>query len=228
MGCPWDRFLSATLDTCEPDVCGWVVHPAETATAFVYFLVAVVLRLGSRDTDQDRITRYLPALIAIVGTGALFFHVSMAAIFQTLDLVAIYPLTAVLVGATLAYRYPRVKRSFPLVIVTMAVSGSALPFLGIWVGFTGLAFAAAIVATIGLRISAGPATDLRRAFFLLLPGVILLVLDHGQLGCVSGTLEHVIQPHAWWHALSAASFIYLYRYVAGLARTGAGANPLVA
>jgi len=227
MGCPWDRFLGATVGTCEPDVCGWVVHPAETASAQVYFLVSVLLWWRSRNTDQDRATRYLPALIAIVGTGALFFHMSMAAIFQTLDLVAIYPLAAVLVGATLAYRYPRVERSFPLVITTMVVSGSALPFFGLWVGFAGLALAAAIVAIIGLRISAGPATDLRRAFALLLLGVILLALDHGQLGCVSGTLEHVIQPHAWWHALSGASFIYLYRYLAGLARMGAGADPSV-
>ena len=217
MGCPWDRFPGAILDTCEPDVCGWVVHPAETATVLAYFLVAAVLWRRSRHTDQDRAARYLPPLIAIAGTGALFFHVSMAAPFQTLDLAAIYPLAAVLVGATLAHRYHRVQRSFPLVVATMAVGGSALPFLGLWVGFTGLALGTVVVAAVGLKIRAGPAADLRRAFGLLVPGVILLALDHGHLGCVSGPLQHVIQPHAGWHALSAVSFVYLYRYAAGLA-----------
>ena len=216
MACPWDRFPRATLGTCEPDVCGWVVHPAETASVLAYFLVAAVLWRRYRDIDQVRAARYLPPLIAVAGTGALFFHASMAAPFQTLDLAAIYPFAALLVGATLANRYPRVERSFPLVVASIAVGGSALPFLALWLGFAGLALQTIVVATVGLRGRGGPAEDLRRAFGLLVPGAILLVLDHGHVGCVSGPLQHVIQPHAAWHALSALSFVYLYRYARGL------------
>ena len=54
--------------------------------------------------------------------------------------------------------------------------------------------------------------DYHAALWLLMPGVALLVLDHGQIGCVHGQLEHIVQPHVGWHLLSAASFTFFYRY----------------
>jgi hypothetical protein len=39
-----------------------------------------------------------------------------------------------------------------------------------------------------------------------------LWLDKGQVLCARGSLVHVVQPHSFWHVLSAASLLFLYRY----------------
>ena len=49
---PWGALPRATLDTCEPDVAGWIVHPAETVSALAYLGMALILWLRYRREDR--------------------------------------------------------------------------------------------------------------------------------------------------------------------------------
>ena len=210
--CPWDRFSRASLNTCEPDVCGWMVHPAESASAFGYLFVAYFLwrRYGREDVLLP--VRHFPALIALAGFGSIVFHSSFAAPFQALDLSAISPLMGYLFAATLVHSRRGRARYFTLMVVGLAVSGALLPFVSLWLGFAGLAMQGVLVVGGFFRVAAGELrSNVQWMSTLLVSGAILLVLDHAQIGCVRGSLAHVIQPHVVWHVLSAASCFYLYK-----------------
>jgi hypothetical protein len=210
--CAWDRLLRASLNTCEPDMCGWMVHPAESASAFGYLVVAFLLwrRYGREDVLLP--VRYFPALIALAGFGSIVFHSSFAAAFQALDLSAISPLMGYLVAATLVHRQPGLVRFFTLMAVGLAVGGGLLPFIALWLGFAALTMKAVLVIAGLVSVTEGKLrSNVQWVLALLVSGVILLVLDHNQIGCVRGSLANVIQPHVVWHILSAVSCVYLYQ-----------------
>ena len=210
--CPWDRLPRASLNTCEPNVCGWMVHPAESVSALGYLIVAFLLwrRYGREDVRLP--VRYLPALITLVGVASIVFHSSFAVPFQALDLSAISPLMGYLFAATLVHRRPGRVRFFTLMAVGLAVGGGLLPFVALWLGFAGLATQGVLVIVGFVSVAVGESrSNIQWVLTFLVSGAILLVLDHGQIGCVRGALAHVIQPHVVWHVLSAASCVYLYQ-----------------
>lgn len=62
----------------------------------------------------------------------------------------------------------------------------------------------------------GPARLSTTFLALLAAGVALaavtLWLDKGRVARVGGALAHVVQPHSFWHVLSALSLFFVYRY----------------
>ena len=211
---PWASFARATIGTCEPDVAGWVVHPVETISAFAYLAAAVWLWWRYSETDRVLTVRHLPALLATTCLGAVLFHASYAAPFQTLDVAAIAPLVGFLLGLTLVRRYPELAPRFGLVVAVLAVVGALLPVVVLWLGFAGLGLAIGVVIVLTLgRDAPKPArAHLGRAIQLVLAGLALLALDHAGIGCVRGAFAHLIQPHALWHVLSATASVCFYSY----------------
>ena len=104
MAGPWDCFQRAALETCEPDVAGWVVHPAETLSALAYLVVAFAVWRCSHHEDQQLPVRHLPGILIVVGLGSMLFHASFAAAFHALDLSAIFLFTGYMLAAMLIHR----------------------------------------------------------------------------------------------------------------------------
>ena len=209
---PWDALGRATLDTCEPDVAGWIVHPAETVSALAYVGVALTLWLRYRQVDRWLGVRFLPAIAGVIGAVSLFFHASFAAPFQTLDLAVIPLFTGYMLAASLVHRRRVEQRSFRRVFLTSAAVGVAAPQIHLGLGFAMVTAQAAAVLWLWRGPWIGDArTDARAATWLLLPGALLLALDHAGIGCLGDGLEHLVQPHAVWHLVSAASVWFFYR-----------------
>ena len=209
---PWDALERATLGTCEPDVAGWIVHPAETVSSLSYLAVAVALWLRYRQADHRLPVRFLPTVVSSIGLASLLFHASSRAPFQTLDLAVITLFTGYFLAASLVHRCyvtpPRLRR----LVVVLAALGAAAPQIHLALGFAMVTLQAAAVLWIWRGPWLGEARrDARRATWLLVPGAVLLGLDHAGIGCVGQALEHVVQPHAAWHVVSAMSVWYLYR-----------------
>ena len=68
---PWGALPRATLDTCEPDVAGWIVHPAETVSALAYVAVGLIVWLKYRRADARLPVRFLPAIVVSIGAASL-------------------------------------------------------------------------------------------------------------------------------------------------------------
>lgn len=210
---PWSGFARAALDTCEPDVAGWIVHPAEAATALAYLAAALLIWTMSHPDERDLPIARFPAVIAVVGLASMLFHASFTATLQAVDLAAIFLATGHLLSASLVSRGYVTRRAFPRAVLALAGIGALLPFLHLWLGFAGVTGQAMAVLLLHRRGPAGRAasSDYRLAVALVLPGVALLGLDHAGVACLGGRLAHVVQPHAIWHLLSAAALFFIYR-----------------
>ena len=209
---PWGALPRATLDTCEPDVAGWIVHPAETVSALAYVAVALIVWLQYRRADCRLPVRFLPAIVGSIGAASLLFHASFRAPFQTLDLAVMPLFTGYMLAASLVHRRRIAPRSLLRVVLACVAVGVAAPLLHIGLGFAVVtAQAAAVLWMWRGRWLGDTRRDARRATQLLLPGAALLGLDHAGIGCLGAGLGHVVQPHAVWHLVSATSVWYCYR-----------------
>jgi hypothetical protein len=209
---PWGALPRATLDTCEPDVAGWIVHPAETVSALAYVAVGLIVWLKYRRADARLPVRFLPAIVVSIGAASLLFHASFRALFQTLDLAVIPLFTGYLLAASLVHRRYIDPPSLLRVVLVCVTVGVAAPLLHIGLGFAVVAAQAAAVLWMWRGRWLGDALpDARWATLFLLPGATLLGLDHAGIGCLGADLVHLVQPHAVWHLLSATSVLYVYR-----------------
>ncbi len=208
----WERLPRATLGTCEPDVAGWVVHPAETLSALAYVIVGLILVSSSSTADRRRLPGIV-SIIMIMGLSSMLFHSSFAAVFQALDLSAVYLLTGHLVATMLVATGYLEPRRFARAFAVLGVGGAVLPFLHLGLGLAGLTVQGLAVLWLGFRAASDSTRrDYRVAAWLLFSGAALLAIDHARIGCLGGSLEHVVQPHVVWHLLSAASVYFFCRY----------------
>jgi len=220
---PWDAFSRTWLHTCEPDHAGWILHPLETASSFAYVVVALAIWRDVRKKNLDLNAWILAPILGSIGVASALFHASLRTPFHIVDLAAVGPLTAYFVAAVLIHRGRVTPSSQWRVAAPLAVIGTAAPIVHLGLGFVTIAAQGVVVLCLWPRArnrqrpnTKAVGKDMPRAARYLLPGVLLLALDHGGIGCVRGTFAHVVQPHAVWHVLSAMSLWYLYRAERGL------------
>lgn len=209
---PWNQFAPATFETCEPTVRGWVAHPAETVSALAYVAVALFLWRHFGRVDRELPVRYLPATLATIGTASVLFHTSYVAVFQVIDIAVIPLFTGYLLAATFVHRRQIGVKAFPYLFWVFASIGTVLPWVDLTLGFIAVMFQGLIIVWFWWsHWTGGARPDARLGASLLVPGAIMLILDHAAVGCVTGAGAHTLQPHVAWHLLSAASAIFFYR-----------------
>jgi hypothetical protein len=217
-----EAVLVASIDTGQP-----VHDPAARARAvrepqnawscLAFVLVAAMLVQGARDA----LARWFGLTVAIAGLCAMFYHASASREFRHADIAGLYWACA-LVAFIAATRLG----------VFGAQTNRGLPAFLIWLGFGGLAIAATawrnihlggfkplqvpvVTAVIALLVGSMllvyclRQSDPRKwrlglgAMALMTIGFVLETGDHpGGAWCVPGAL---VQPHAAWHVLCAAS-----------------------
>ncbi|MEE2636895.1 MAG: hypothetical protein VYE68_06640 [Acidobacteriota bacterium] len=219
---PWDALSRTWLHTCEPDHAGWILHPLETASSVAFVVVALAIWHDTRTTRHEHNARSLAPIVGCIGVASALFHASLRTLFHIVDVAAIGPLTAYFVTAVFIHRGRVSPGSHWRVAIPLALVGVAAPVVHLGLGFVTIAAQGLVVLWLwprgGPRQVAGrrPDTktaigDIPRAAGYLLPGVFLLALDHGGIGCLRGAFAHVVQPHAVWHVLSAMGLWHLYR-----------------
>jgi hypothetical protein len=211
--CPWEAFRRANDAGCELDLCSWIVHPAEAWSNLAFIAVAAGLVIRYRRTDRHLPVSWLPAIIVAIGVGSFAFHSSMAQWLELADLAAILLLTGFLLAAYLQHAGLVDPDGFILCFLALVAGGTALAFLDPRLGWIAIAVQGVAFLWLALRIPArGPLRELIAAIALNQAAAVTLWLDKGHVACVEGVLAHVVQPHSFWHILSAASLIFLYRY----------------
>ena len=208
----WNRFAPAIFETCEPTVGGWVAHPAEAISGLAYLTAALFLWQRFGRVDRDLPVRYLPTSLAAIGVASVLFHTSYAAVFQVIDIAAIPLFAGYILAATFVHRRQVDVEAFPRLFAVFAGIGAALPLVDLALGFVAVVFQSLVVVWFWRGRWVGRARpDAHLGISLLIPGTILLVLDHAAIGCVTGAGAHVLQPHVVWHLLSATSAVFFYR-----------------
>ena len=213
---PWGTLERAAYDTCEPDVTALLVHPGETLSGLAVLAAAVVVWHELHRAPARGPARFLPAILALLGTASMLFHATFAAVFQQLDLAAIPLFTGLLLAVALVHRGSAARDRWPALFALFAGGGAVLPFIATAAGYVVVAAQAAALLWLwrGLaRTHPAIRADLRRTVGLLFPAAALLALGHAGVACVGAgsAWAHLVQPHIAWHLASAAACVFIAR-----------------
>lgn len=211
--CPWGGYARAADVGCEPDLCAWVVHPAEAWSNLAFIAVAAGLVARYGRADRQLPVAWFPWIVAAIGVGSAAFHASMIHWLHAVDLAAIFLFTGFLLAANLQHAGLVGARRFRACFLVLASGGTALAFADPWLGTIGIAAQGCAILWLAWRIpTRGPRRELVAAIALNQVAAVTLWLDKGQVFCTRGVLAHVVQPHSFWHILSALSLLFFYRY----------------
>lgn len=211
--CPWDGLLRAEYVGCEPDLCAWIVHPAETWSNLAFVLVAAGLVVRYGRADRQLPVAWLPRIVLAIGIASAAFHATMGHWLEVLDLAVIFLFTGFLLAANLQHAGLTRPALFAASFIALAAGGVALTFVDPRLGYVGIAAQGVGVLWSAARIPVrGPWRQLAAAIALNQLAAVALWLDRGQIACARGALAHVAQPHVFWHVLSALSLLFFYRY----------------
>jgi hypothetical protein len=212
-GCPWwaaSELRLPNVDWCEAQRCSWIVEPANTWSNLGYVLVGALLWWLARRSRSRALRAFGPAAL-LVGLASGVYHASYTFVLQILDFFGMYVfcyllLTLNLVRLGLLAAEDRRRRYWQLVAATTAAT-VAIDFLEIPIQGVVLLLILSIVAT-EAWIRTRERYPLR--FFLLslaciAAGAVFSALDLSRTWC--DPWHPVLQGHAIWHALSAASLL---------------------
>jgi hypothetical protein len=219
--CPWtglnQSFGQPNLKWCEAPQCAWVAEPANTWSNLAYAVAALLMFLWAR-RDPRASLRLMAAAVAFLAVCSFAYHASNTFAFQVLDFLGMYgflflPLVLNLIrrGALPASRGPAAYAGLVLLGLALLFAGRALrlPYQAL--------IAAGAAVTVGSELWAMPRAvrpasyrDFAAAVGLLLVAEGFSLLDLTRAWC--DPHDHVLQGHAAWHVVSAASLVFVFRH----------------
>jgi hypothetical protein len=216
-GCPWESYARARDVGCEPDLCAWIVHPAEAWSNLAFFAVAGLLVVRYGRADGGLPIAWFPWIVGAIGVGSMAFHASMTHWLHAADVAAIFLFTGFLLAAYLQHAGLTDPSHFFACFLALVLGGALLAFADPRLGWIGIAAQGVSILWLAWRVPApGPRRDLVAAIALNQLAAVALWLDKGRVACVRGALAHVVQPHSFWHILSALSLLFFYTYERGI------------
>jgi hypothetical protein len=219
--CPWSGFTPPNVDWCEAELCGWITNPANTWSNLAYLVLGVAMWRIARASGRRELALFGPASV-VVGVCSGVYHASYTWMLQFLDFVGMFVFCfLVMTRNAVRLRWIGPRRQTAFFAAGVAVASASVPPL-FEVGFPIQATVAALIlALIGQELALRRTTRASyRPYFaalaLLGAGAVCSLLDVTRVWC--DPADHVLQGHAAWHLLSAASLFALFRFYQGLPR----------
>ena len=230
--CPWSSFAPTTSRFCEDAVCGWVREPANTWSN-VGFLVAGLAAFLAGGRHTPRLVRRFFLVCVFIGVGSAAFHATGTYLGGLLDTAGMQAAAAFMLAANARrlFRAPdalageqRDRRTFWSIAALGVVLASS------FASFERTLYAVemTVAGVMEIVIVARSQPRLERAHRWLawswatfIPAYAFWFADLHRIGCDS--TAHVVNGHAAWHLLMAASLYSVLRFHEALATS----RPLV-
>jgi hypothetical protein len=229
--CPWSSFAPATSRFCEDAVCGVIREPANTWSN-IGFLLAAVAMLWLAPT-APRVIRRFAFVCVFMGIGSALFHATGTRAGGLLDSAAMQGVAAFMLAANARRLFPpaterqTTRRDARCFWITVSVGTllatvfeeHARTLFAIEVTIAGL-MELAIVARTRLQ----PAHRwLALSWVTFGAAYFMWFADLHRIGCNASA--HVLNGHAAWHLLMAASLFCFQRFHVLLGPTGTRMAP---
>jgi len=217
--CPWSAYTPATIAFCERRLCAWIVEPSNAWSNVAYVLVGVWIFWRRRERLATALTA-IGVSAVLLGIGSFAFHATGIRVFEVADVSSMYLIS----GLALAFALQRLLgwsdgtavAFFVALVAVSSVLMIALRNDGIMVFGAETLAAIAIEYRLRLETPDGVARWLLRAVAALAVGFVIWTLDVG--GPLCDPDNHVVTGHAVWHALTALSVLFFFRFQEGLRR----------
>jgi hypothetical protein len=205
--------------TCMPDGCfceairdGLVRQPANALSSLSFVLVALLVLRASKSMNVFAFA------LMVIGFGSAFYHASLTFIGQFFDVMGMYLIATYVIVFAVGRLRTLTRGQF--VAVYLALNAVLAWALWQYPGARRYVFAGVLLAGLALEMAAR-AHSARKpngralvvAVALLSAGFVLWVLDITRTVC---SPESLLQGHALWHVLGAASSWQLFRYYQSL------------
>jgi hypothetical protein len=224
-GCPWSGYTPPNVDWCEEELCGWIVNPADTWSNLAYVLFGIAMWMQARRVPRSEANETLrlfgPASI-IVGVCSFAYHASYTYLLQVFDFAGMFLFCFTLIAAN-ARRLGWVAgpRAWRLLVAGTLVSTAAVPIVGETSipiqSMVGVLILVILGQELWLARSGARPRDYRLFFTAL---ALLTAAAAASLADVTRSFcdptDHLLQGHALWHVLSAASLYAMFRFHAQL------------
>lgn len=228
-GCPWAEVNHAlgqpNLKWCEATQCAWVTEPANTWSNLAYWAAALLMFAWAR-RDARASIRWMPLAVAFLGACSFAYHASSTFAFQVFDFIGMFGVLFGPLVLNLIRRGSLDPSRGPLAYTALCAAGLALVFAGraLRLPYQGLIAIGAAV-TVGSELWAMPPArrpasyrDFTLGVGLLVLAQIFSLLDLTRSWCDPD--NHLLQGHAAWHVVSAASLVFVFRHYAALRHKG--------
>lgn len=232
--CPWSNLEPATSRFCEDALCGIVREPANTWSNIGFVVAGFMIAWRARGEAQSRLIRRFGLVCVFLGVGSAIFHATGTWVGGMLDSAGMQAAAAFMLAANLR----RLRPAAPLrVAERVAERNDARAF---WLLAAGGVAAMSLFEELSRALYALEMTlagvlelvvvrraHLQRAHRWLalswatfLPAYAFWWLDLHRIAC--NPSAHVMNGHAAWHLLMAASLFFVHRFHAELAGAGPG------
>jgi hypothetical protein len=217
--CPWSGYAPATIGFCERRLCAWVVEPSNAWSNVAYVAVGAWILWARRQRLGTSLTAIGVAAV-LLGLGSFSFHATGIRVFEVVDVSGMYLIS----GLALTFALQRRCRwSDGVAVAFFAGAVVASSALMIVAGNDGIVmFAAQVLTAIGLEYRlradapAGAGRWLLSAMGALTVGFVIWTLD--LAGPLCDPDNHFVTGHAVWHALTALSVLFFYRFQVAVRR----------
>jgi hypothetical protein len=209
--CPWSSFAPATSRFCEDAICGIIREPANTWSNVGFLLAAAAMvRFGTR---APRLIRRFAFVCVFMGVGSAAFHATSTYLGGILDTAGMQAVAAFMIAAN-------ARRLFPVAGAPHAAHRDAMTFWAVAIAGTlvATAFEQQARTLFALEVSAAGVMEilivrrsrlesahrwLAASWGAFVAAYAFWWLDLHRIGCDSSA--HVVNGHAAWHLLMAAS-----------------------
>lgn len=215
-GCPWhdlSQYGLPNVNWCEETLCAAVNEPANAYSNLAYVFMALIMWSLSRTLRSGTLHRFAPAA-TLVGVVSFVYHASNTYVTQVLDFLGMYVFCFLLLLLNVerlgGLGRRAAQRALPLCVFAATTFTAVVAPLGFPIqSLIGMLILGIVVTEILLRRRR--VYSLRYFFLsllLLTAGAMCSALDVTRRLC--DPTNHVLQGHAAWHVLSAASLLMAF------------------
>jgi hypothetical protein len=219
---PYSQALGKpTIQFAEDNICGFVAQPANTFSNLAYLIIALKIALELKQAKNQTVLWGFVPVYALMGFTSAFYHASATFVGQFFDFGSMYIFSAfILFLAIESLKIWKTKSvllilSFQTVILLILLW--FLPFLRIWL------FAIQIFIFLIIQLNHKskdktedqvPKTNFKNlylALFWFFTAWTFWWLDELNIWKDVVTM-HYFNGHALWHALTAVSLYFVYKF----------------
>ena len=234
---PWAQATGNAFHFCESNRMEQLIRqPSNTWSNLGYLLVGLfALTLGVQDFKQtgrkqsdNFLVRY-PIFSILFGVSSLYlfmgsflYHASLTSYFQKLDQTGLYSVIVMILSFNLYKIFPLIRikgewKSSHAMMVAFAMGLNYLIFTRLWkidinILFPTLIliiFITSVYYLLFINREHYFTNYLWAALFILVLAGIIWILDRTNVVC---SPDSMLQGHALWHLLTAASILFIYLY----------------